>query len=111
MNSSPSTPTAVLNGITSIAHSLFMGAGTYALACAPAILIAERLGWSQSFFHITQLVATILCFPAAAFFLWQTRGLRCTWARGFAWGALGLSGLWLAFILYVLLSLDFSGME
>ena len=111
MNRSTSTLTALHKGITSIAHFLFMGTGIYALACAPAILLAERLGWSQSFFHATQLVATILCVPAAACFLWNTRGLRFTWARCFAFVACVLSGLWLAFVLYVFLTLDFSAMD
>ena len=94
---------------TSIALVLFMGTGIYALACAPAILIAERLGWSQSFFHATQLATTLLCFLAAAFFLWLTRGSRLVCARWFAIVVCVLSRLWVAFTLYVLLSLDFSG--
>jgi ABC-type branched-subunit amino acid transport system permease subunit len=108
MNQSTPILIAPQKGITSIAHSLFMGAGIYALACAPAILLAEQLGLSQSFFHATQLVATILCFPAAAFFLWRTRGLRFNWARCLALVACVLSSLWLAFVIYVLLTLDFS---
>jgi hypothetical protein len=108
MNQSTSTLIAPQKGITSIALCLFMGTGIYALVCAPAILLAERLGWSQSFFHITQLVATILCVPSAAIFLWLTRGLRFNWARWLALIACVLSGLWLAFVICVLLSLDFS---
>lgn len=108
MNQATASPIVPQKRKDSIAHSLFMGAGIYALACVPAILLAERLGWSQSFFHATQLVATILCFPAAAFFLWRTRGLRFNWARCLALVACVLSGLWLACVIYVLLSLDFS---
>ena len=96
---------------TTIALILFMGAGVYALACAPAILLAERLGWSQSFFHVTQLVATILCGLAAALFLWLTRGARFDWARKIAIIACVLSGLWMAFVLYVFITLDFSAMD
>lgn len=111
MNQATASQVAPQKRMTSIALALFMGAGIYALACAPAILLAERLVWSQSFFHATQLVATILCVPAAAFFLWLTRGLRFNWARCFALVACVLCGLWLAFVLYVLLSLDFSAIE
>ena len=108
MNQSTSPLIVPRKRITSIAHALFMGAGIYAIACAPAILLAERLGWSQSFFHATQLVATILCVPTAAFFLWLTRGLPFNGARCFALVACIASGLWLVFVLYVLLSVDFS---
>jgi len=111
MNQTTPALTTPQKGVTSISHFLYMGTGIYALACAPAILLAERLGWSQSFFNITQLVATILCVPAAAFFLWLTRGLRFNWARCFALVACVLSSLWLVFVLYVLLSLDFSAIE
>ena len=97
--------------INSIALALFMGAGIYALACAPAILLAERFGWSQSFFHVTQLSATVLCVPSAAFFLWLTRGLRFNCARCLAFVACVLSCLWLAVVLYVILILDFSSMD
>ena len=108
MNQSTASQVAPQKRMTSIALALFMGAGIYALACAPAILLAERLGWSQSFFHATQFVATILCVTVAPFFLWITRGLRFNWARWFALIACVLSGLWLAFVIYVLMSLDFS---
>ncbi|MCC6881679.1 MAG: hypothetical protein WBE58_17355 [Verrucomicrobiales bacterium] len=101
MNQSTATLNAPRTVITSVAHPLFLGAGIYALACLPAILLAERLGWSQSFFHASQLVATILCVPAAALFLWRTRGGRFHWARCLALVACGWSGLWLAFVLYV----------
>ena len=109
MNQSTSTLAAPQKRSISFALYLFMGAGIYALASAPAILLVERIGWSQSFFHVTQMVATILCFPAAAFFLWNTRGLRFNWARCLALIACVFPGLWLVFVLYVLLNLNFSG--
>ena len=96
---------------TSIARILFMGAGVYALTCAAAILIMERLGWSQSFFHVTQIVATILCGLAAALFLWLTRGARFDWARRVAITACVLSGLWMALVLYIFITLDFSAID
>lgn len=90
---------------------VFISAGVYAVACAPAILLAERFGWPESFFHITQFVAAVLCFLAAGLYLWSTRGLRFDGRRRLAGVACVLSGLWLAFVVYVLLTLDFSGID
>ena len=33
---------------------LFLVGGIYAALCAPAILVAERLAWSEGPFHVTQ---------------------------------------------------------
>lgn len=111
MNQSKSTLADPEKGNASIAHSLFLGSGIYALACAPAIFLAEWLGWSQSFFHVTQLIATILCLFSAACFLWNTQGKCFNWSRCFAFGACVLSSLWLAFVLNVFLTLDFSAID
>ena len=85
---------------------LFVGTGLYALACAPAILIAERQGGSQSWWHGTQLLATATCFVASLVFLWRTRGVS-SWARPVAFTAVSMCFAWLAFVGYVLLPLDF----
>ena len=103
MNQTASRLTYPHKRITAIAYFLFMATGIYSLSCAPAILLAERLGWSQSFFHLTQLVAAILCAPTAACFLWNTRGLGFSWARCIAFAACALTSLWLLFVLYVIL--------
>ena len=111
MNESETALKNPRKGLASIAQYLFMGTGIYALACAPAILFAERLGWSQSLLHATQLVTTFLCVSSAGCFLWITRGLGLNWKRCFAVFACVLSGLWLTFVVYVFLTLDFSGMD
>ncbi len=90
---------------------LFLGGGIYAALCAPAILVAERLAWSQSPFHVTQFLAVTLCFPASLAFFWRTRRAPLSAERWLALVAAVLSGLWLCLILYVLLRIDFSAMD
>ncbi|MHC5212555.1 MAG: hypothetical protein ACYTG2_17725 [Planctomycetota bacterium] len=83
-----------------------LASGGLALLCAPAILVAEQLGWSQRPLHGTQLLATMVCLVSSARFLWAGRGEVRGWPRVLAIVALGLSGLWLCFVCFVLLSLD-----
>ena len=97
--------------ITQSSKWLFLVAGIYAALCAPAILLAERLAWPQSPFHVTQLLAVALCLPASLTFLWRTRGSPFTTQRWLAVTAAVLSGLWLSFVIYVLLTIDFSVMD
>ena len=42
----PTLPTT-MNLVASSSKWAFLLTGIYALACIPAILLAERLGWSQ----------------------------------------------------------------
>ncbi|MHC5211833.1 MAG: hypothetical protein ACYTG2_14025 [Planctomycetota bacterium] len=89
---------------------LFLASGGLALLCAPAILVAERLGWDQRPFHTAQLAATLACLLASIGFLRATRGEPRGWPRALAVGAALLSGLWLGLVGWVLLTFDLSGM-
>lgn len=88
---------------------VFLGAGAYALFCCPAILIAERRGWPEWPFHITQLLATLLCFAGSLAFVLSSGGSGRTLDRSVAALALALSGAWLAFVVFVLVTFDLSG--
>jgi hypothetical protein len=90
---------------------LFLVTGFYALACAPAILLAEHFSWPESSLHTTQFLAVVLCLPASVVFLWSTRGSRFSAQRWLAAVASVLCGLWLALIAYLVLTLDFSGID
>ena len=111
MNQLEPALTTPKKGIVSVAQYLFMGTGFYALACAPAILFAEQLGWSQFLLNLSQLVTTILCVLSATCFLWITQGLGFIGIRCFAVVACVFSSLWLSFVVYVLLNLDFGGID
>ena len=91
----------------SLSRILFLAAGSYTLACIPGILIAESLGQPQSFFHATQFVAVCACFAAALMYLRNGPKARSR-GRTLAWTAAALSGAWLAFVAYVLFTIDFS---
>lgn len=90
---------------------LWLVAGSYALACAPAILVVERLGWSQRPLHLTQLIAVVLCVIAGIVFLRRSRGSPFARQRWLATGAVVIGCLWLAFVAWVWVSLDFSGID
>ena len=85
---------------------ILLASGGLALLCAPAILVAERLGLSQRPFHATQLLATLVCLVSSARFLLASRSEVRGWPRVLGMVALGLSGLWLGFVCFVLLSFD-----
>jgi hypothetical protein len=97
--------------ITQSSKCLFLTAGVCALLCAPAILFAERRAWSQAPFHVTQLLAVALCLPASLTFLWRTRGTKFRGERWLVVAAAVLSGVWLLFVIFVFLTLDFSAMD
>lgn len=97
--------------MTTPSRWLFLVTGGYALLCAPAILLAEQYGWSQAPFHVTQLIATLICFPSSVVFLWSTKGTHFGWQRSLSIVALLMSGLWVAFFCFVLLTFDLSGMD
>jgi hypothetical protein len=97
--------------ITQSSKWLFVTTGVYAALCAPAILLAERLAWPQTLFHVTQFLAVALCLPASLLFLWRTRGSASGAQQSLAVVAAVLSGLWLSFVVFVLLTLDFSAMD
>jgi len=97
--------------MTKKAKWVFLISGGCALLCAPAVLIAERSGWSQWPFHVTQLVATLICLASSVIFIVSTRGQDFGLERSLAAVALLLSGLWLVFVCYVLLTLDLSSLD
>ncbi len=74
----------------------------YALVCIPAILLSERYGWTQAPYHLTQMIAIILCLASSIVFLVTTRSSSFgAWQR-LASSALALCFLWLTFVAYVL---------
>jgi hypothetical protein len=91
--------------VANLSKWLFVSSGAYALLCIPAILLAERFSWHESFFHATQFLAIACCFPASLAVLWFTRGTR-SWLRKLAIAALILCGAWIAFLAYVLFGMD-----
>lgn len=86
---------------------VFLFSGIYTLLCIPGILLAERNGWSQVPFHSTQWLAVAVCAFSSAWFLWASRGLSVGWRRPVACLGLLLSGLYLLFIIYVVVTLTF----
>lgn len=97
--------------VTQSSKWLFLAAAGYAIACAPLILLAERLGWPESPFHVTQLLAVAVCFPASLLFLRRSRGAVFSTLHWLAVAAAVLSGLWLAFLGVVLFAYAFVGMD
>jgi hypothetical protein len=93
------------------ARRTFVAAGLYALACIPAIFICESLGWREAFLHLSQFIAVLTCLPGGCLFLWATRGTRFDFHRGLAAVASIFCGVWLVWLVYVVLSLDFSTLD
>jgi hypothetical protein len=89
--------------VAAVARWLFLVSGIYALACVPAILLAERFHWPEWPFHV--------CLPASLIFLRSTRGSRFGVRKGFAVAAVLLCGLWLLFLAFVVLAFNQSGMD
>jgi hypothetical protein len=93
---------------------LVPGTGLYAVLCAPLILLAERYGWSEGPFHVTQLLATLVCFLSSIVFIRGDKPASVRWQRAVAIVALTLSGLWLAVLAapphHGISSLDFAGL-
>ena len=82
---------------------------TYILGCIPAILLAEQYRWTQTPFHLTQLIAVVLCLISCIVFLAATRSSPFRIWQWLASVALVLSLLWLALVAYVILT--YSGLE
>jgi hypothetical protein len=97
--------------ISTSSRWLFMVTGFYALGCIPAIFVAEHFDWPEWILHTTQLCAVVLCLPASVIFLWFTRGSRFGGQRWLAVVAAVLSSVWLGLIAYLILTLDFSGID
>ena len=90
---------------------LYLVAGVLALMCIPLILLAERHGASQAPINVIQLIAVPVCMASSATYLFATRGRPFGWQRSLGVVALTLTGLWLAFICFVILTFDLSAMD
>ena len=84
----------------------FLAFGLYAVLCAPAILVAEHLGLSESPLHLTQFLAIVGCIASSAVFLLSTRGSPFRGIRLLAAVAMALAVLWVAFLVYVIMTID-----
>jgi hypothetical protein len=92
-------------------RTIFLFAGGWALLCIPAILIAEQIGSSQAPFHVTQLLATVVCFASSVTFLVCSRRTASRLENSLAAVAAIVSGVWLSFAGYVIFALEFSAMD
>ena len=97
--------------VVKFSKATFLLGGIYAVACIPAIFLAERFGWNQRPFHLTQTIALVLCFVASTAFLWCTRASRFDALRWLATAAVVLCGLWIAFLAFVLATFDLSAID
>jgi hypothetical protein len=50
------------------------------------------------------------CLTGRAAFLWCTRKRRFGWSQSLAVLAVAVAGLWIAFVCFVILTIDFEGM-
>ena len=87
--------------IARLARRVLLITAIYALACIPAILLSERYGWTQAPYHLTQLIAVILCLASSIVFLATTRSSSFGAWHWLAASALALCFLWLTFAAYV----------
>jgi hypothetical protein len=99
--------------LTKVCRRIMLGAVGVGLACVPWLMVVERTGGDQ---HPVHLLQTFLAVPVAFFtgvvYLWSGRKTTegAAW-RPFAWVIVVASGLWLAFLAYVLFGADFSWMD
>ena len=103
----------LMKRFTDCSRQIFLASSAIGVACVPWLWCAERWGWNQRPIHLTQtFVAVPVAFVAGALFLWFGRSSEegRMW-RPFAWVVVVASGLWLAFLAYVLWCVDFSWMN
>ncbi len=92
---------------------IFFAAGLYALACFPAVLLFEHLGWPETLLHLTAFLACVVCVVSALKYLLSTRhaGGRGTLmgvpTRTLAYVAMALAGGFLLFVVAIVLLLSF----
>ena len=101
------------SAMTKLCRRLMLGAVGLGFACVPWLMWVERFGGNERLVHLVQtFVAMPVAFVAGALFLWFGRASEegRGW-RSFAWVVVVTSGLWLAFLAYVLLFADFSWMN
>ena len=96
--------TPMKSPIARLARHVVLITAIYSLACIPTILLSERYGWTQAPYHLTQLIAIILCLISSIVFLAATRSSPFGPWQWLASSALALCALWLAFVAYVLLT-------
>ena len=102
-------PPSTISAAARVSRRVLVVTATYILGCIPAILLAERYGWTQAPFHLTQLIAVVLCLISCIVFLVATRSSPFRLWQWLASIALGLLLLWLALVAYVILT--YSGPE
>ena len=90
-----------------VSKFLFTACSAYIVLCIPAIFVAEHFGLPQSPLHTSQFLAVAACIPSAATFLWLTRGDKFRGLRLVAAIALTLAALWIAFLVYFVMTADF----
>ncbi len=95
--------------VARVSRRTFVISAVYILGCIPAILLAERYGWTQAPFHLTQLISVVLCLISCTVFLAATRSSPFGLWQWLASVALAPLFLWLAFVAYVMLT--YSGPE
>ncbi len=102
-------PLSTISAVARVSRRVLVVTATYILGCIPAILLAERYGWTQTPFHLTQLIAVVLCLISCTVFLAATRSSPFRLWQWLASVALALLLLWLALVAYVILT--YSGPE
>ena len=100
---------STISAVARVSRRVLVVTATYILGCIPAILLAERYGWTQAPFHLTQLVAVVLCLISSTVFLAATPSSPFRIWQWLASVALVLTLLWLALVAYVILT--YSGPE
>ena len=102
-------PPSTISAAARVSRRVLVVTATYILGCIPAILLVERYGWTQAPFHLTQLIAVVLCLISCIVFLVATRSSPFRLWQWLASVALVLLLLWLALVAYVILT--YSGLE
>lgn len=102
-------PLSAISVVARVSRRVLVVTAAYILGCIPAILLAERYGWTQTPFHLTQLIAVVLCLLSCIVFLATTRSSPFRLWQWLASVALVLLLLWLALVAYIILT--YSGPE
>ncbi len=84
----------------------------YILFCIPMILLSEQglIPLSQKFFHISQFIAVVACFFTGCLFILKNRKAS-TPLKVYAVTSISLSAAWIGFVIFVILSLNFSPID
>jgi hypothetical protein len=85
-----------------------ISSGVFAVLAAPLVLLPGP-AWLMPL-RAAQAAAAVLCFVASAGILWRTGGSRSAHQRLAIVGAVA-SALWLALLVCLMWTLDFSGMD